>query len=248
MQIRDASGRPFDSLTADDHTTGAVAMVVGAEGTLVPLTAVLLGGARGLYGYRVLASKGAALGVGVEAGGYASVTNASDAGVFLERGTRTARGETLEGVLVAPGQRLDAPFAAVACGGDGPLLAELRAPTPGPHCDLDVQWEGKAEEAVLVTPDPSGVLLGDWTHWQVYASETPFGAGDLRRGDVEASALAGDGNAVALPVPKRGAARYYLAVAYRDAGGVVALDAFGLPTVAPIAMSALVLFPRPEDA
>ena len=145
MQIRDASGRPFDSLDADDHTTGAVAMVVGVDGALVPLTAAMLGGARGLYGYRVLASKGTARGVGVEAGGYASVMNASDVSVTLERETRTSRGDALAGVLVAPGQRLDAPFAAVACGGDGPLLAELRAPVPGPHCDLDVQWTGKGE-------------------------------------------------------------------------------------------------------
>ena len=244
MQIRDASGRPFDSLTADDHTTGAVAMVAGLDGAPVPLTAAMLGGSRGLYGYRVLGGKGAALGVGVESGGYASVTNATDTAVVLERETRTARGEALGGVLLAPGQRLDAPFAAVA-GGPGTVLLELRAPTAGPHCDLDVQWEDRVEEAVLVTPDPAGVLLGDWTHWQVYASETPFGAGDLRRGDVEASVLAGDGNAVALPVPKRGAARYYLAAAYRDASD---LDAFGLPMLAPVAVSALVLFPRPEDA
>ena len=247
MQIRDASGRPFEALTDDDHTTGQVAMVAGLDGALVPLTAAMLGGARGLYGYRVLSGKGAALGVGVEAGGYASVTNATDTAVLLERETRTSRGEALGGVLLAPGQRLDAPFTSVTCDGS-PLLAELRAPAPGPHCDLDVQWEDRVEEAVLVTPDPAGVLLGDWTHWQVYASETPFGAMDLRRGNVEASVLAGDGNPVALPVPKRGAVRYYLAVAYRDASGVVALDAFGLPMRAPVAVSALVLFPEPEDA
>ena len=62
------------------------------------------------------------------------------------------------------------------------------------------------------------------------------------------SVVTDDGDPVALPVPKRGAARYYLAAAYRDASGVVALDASGLPMLAPVAVSALVLFPEPEDA